>query len=397
MKKIRTLRKILSLFVTVVLVTAGWVVFNAKANATIVVATSDIMTRHKLSTISSHTLSVDMSAAQTLVAGETIIFQFKDLPSAGTWTFPLNTAWTTSDFTFNDGTARTVVTVGEAPTCTEGVNNVSVTADVTNKKLTVTACPTYTPSGAGAISTLTIGVAAGGTDRITNPGTAGRYEIWVTGTFGDSQSEAEVPILADDQVSVTATVDTYISFNVTTSNGSDNAINMGELDFAGNPVGDVTSSNDATRLDQAGSTLPADNISMTLDTNAYGGTIIQVKSLNGGLKSTANGYTLTSATETLAINQDTVGDTAGFGLQAQTAGTTQGTLTKQSPYDGATTAVGLVDSTFRSIYATPTNDNATSPIIGGTAVVYVQAVPAKNTPAGDDYADTLTFRATSTF
>ena len=295
-------------------------------NATIVQASSDTMTRHKLSTLSSHTLAVTLSASETLATGETMIFTYKDLPSAGTWTFPLDSAWAVGDFSLNDGSARgNPDEVGNSASCTghSGTNDYIITNDQANKKFTLTTCGSWSASGSGATVTLQVGTVAGGTDRITNPGTAGRYEIWITGTFGDDQSEAEVPILTDDQVSVSATVDTYISFDVTTTNGSDNAINLGELNFAGNPSGSVTSSNDTARTNQAGSTLPADNISLTLDTNAYGGTIIQVKSLNGGLKSTANSYTLTSASETLAINQNDVSDTAGYGLQAQTATTTQ--------------------------------------------------------------------------
>ena len=105
---------------------------------------------------------------------------------------------------------------------------------------------------------------------------------------------------------------------------------------------------------------------------------------------------MSSATETLAINQNTKSDTAGYGLQAQAPSVTTGTLSAQTPYNGDGNAVGLIDATYRTIYATPTN-STNAPVVGGTASVRILAVPARNTPAADDYTDTLTFRATSTF
>mgnify|MGYP001559463901 CR=1 FL=1 len=387
------LKKILVLVLSLAFVFSSAV---SLVGASYVAGVSDTMSRQKLSVVSTHSIAVDMSTSVAVDAGDTFIYTFTDNPGDGTWTFPADGTWASTDFTFNDGTARTVLGTlgvgGTPPTCTPGVNNVSVTVNQSAKAITVTACSTYTASAASAIATLTIGTATGG---ITNPGgTAGSYEIWVTGSFGDSQSEAEVPTLTDDQVSVNASVDTYISFNATTSSGTAGTLSLGELSFAA-----VTSSNDAARTDAAGSTLAADNISLTLNTNAYYGTVVQVSSANGGLKSTAAGnYTLTSATETLAVNQNTVSDTAGYGLQAQDSAPTVGTLTKQSPYSSTGNAVGLVSSTFATLYQTANLTGSTSnPIVGGSMVVYVLAVPAKNTPAADDYTDTLTFRATSTF
>ncbi len=95
-------------------------------------------------------------------------------------------------------------------------------------------------------------------------------------------------------------------------------------------------------------------------------------------------------------NNDYADRTVSFQNGEKGATTTQGTLTKQTPYNGDGNAVGILDTTFRTIYATPTNSTS-APIVGGTAAVYIMAVPAQDTPAADDYTDTLTFRATSTY
>lgn len=352
------------------------------ASATVVDDAQDSMDRSKVSVDAVHTFVIDMSSAVDFAAGDTMIFTYKDLPSAGTWTMPTFVA---GDYDFNDGTARTE-NVGSCPA---GANNVQVA--LAAKAVTVTACSGYTASSAGAAVTFVVG----STNKVTNPGTAGQYEVWITGTYGDAQAEVEVPIMADDQVSVSASVDTYISFDVSTSLGSNNSINLGELRFSS-----VTSSNDSRGTYDGQTDLAADNISLTLNTNAYYGTVIQVMSANAGLKSTVAGnYTLTSASETLAANANTVSGLAGYGLQAQSYSPTQGTLTPQSPFNGATTAVGLVTTSFATVYQTANLTGSTSnPIVAnGAASVYVLAVPAKDTPAADDYSDTLTFRATSTF
>ena len=342
----------------------------------------NVQARQKISTLSTHNFGFNMSSGTNFAAGDTMIITFQD-DGGGAWTFPADGDWVTGDFTFNDGTARTILAVGASPSCSSGANNVTVTTSQSGKSLTVTACTGYTASGTGAPVALNVVTA-----RITNPEVAGSYEIWLTGSYGDLQSEFEVPILTDDQVSLTASVDTYINFNVTTSYGTDNALSLGEISF-----GSIASSNDSNRPDGSGGTLPVDNISLSLDTNATGGTLVQVMSASGGLASTVANYTLTSASETLAINQNSVSDTAGYGLQAQSVTPTRGTLTKQSPFAGSSNTVGAVSGTFATIYSSPADIG----VVGASANVYVLAVPAKNTPAADDYIDTLTFRATGTF
>ncbi len=323
---------------------------------------SDTMTRQKLSVASGHTLVFDLSSAEDFAATDTLVYTFTDDPGTGAWTFPVD-GFITSGVTFDDGASVTV-----AASCTG--DEVTVEVAQTAKTVTVTACASYVSSSTDAVLTLVVPASV----AITNPEVAGQYEI--NAVKGTETSQIEVPILADDQVSVTASVDTYINFGVATATGSDNAIDLGELAFSA-----VTS------------TAAGDNIVLTLDTNATGGTVVQVASANGGLASTVANYTLTSASETLAANQDSVSDTAGYGLQAQSVSPTSGTMTESSPYNGSSTAVGAVGTSFATIYTSPVDAG----LVGASANVYVLAVPAKDTPAADDYTDTLTFRATGTF
>ena len=71
-----------------------------------------------------------------------MILTFKNLPGTGTWTFPVDQDWVGGDFSFNDGTARTI-NVGSCPS---GANNVRVTPSQGGQSMTITACTSYTTS-----------------------------------------------------------------------------------------------------------------------------------------------------------------------------------------------------------------------------------------------------------
>lgn len=392
------LARVLSVTLTVMMVAP------LSAQAAQAISMSDRMTRNKVSTLSDHDIRFEITQAVN-ASTDTITLAFNNT-GAG------SAAWTLGTFALANYDLET------------GDTNNCETATYTDKTLATTAgagawgvatsgtTVTFTaPTDAGATEIaankcvrvlIGAGATAGGAGAtvVTNPANAtaatAAYEIALAGTFGDT-GEIEVPILINDQVTIDATVDTYTSFAVVTSNGADNAINLGELTHT------------AVSSSQTPPGGTPDNIGLAVDSNADQGVILQVKSTNSGLKSTfANAdYTLTSASEILAANQTSVGNTAGYGIQAQTVSPNAGTLTRQSPYNaaGGPLDVGLVDGTFRNIYSSSTDSvvmsatgdqtvNSGNPVY---ANVYVLAVPAKDTPAADDYTDTLTFRATSTF
>jgi len=156
----------------------------------------------RAATAAVETATVQLSAGNTFAANQTVVITWP----AG-FVFPADGTWTTGDFSFNDGTARTVVAVGAAPVCTAGSNNVDVTTNQTNRTLTVTACSSYNASSPGAI----IAFGIGNTNKITNPSVAS-YTITVKETT-DDQSAAVVVIT--NGVSVSVTVTEALNFTVT--------------------------------------------------------------------------------------------------------------------------------------------------------------------------------------
>ncbi|HRZ51105.1 MAG TPA: hypothetical protein P5043_03935 [Candidatus Paceibacterota bacterium] len=170
----------------------------------------DTMTRVKTAETSSHTIVFNLSASNTFAAGETITIDFNEDSAAG---FTVaGAASAIADFDFNDGTERTIYSVGVgAPSCTNGTDNIGVGIDDTTGIVTFQACTGYTASGAGAVVTIEYGTAAGGTNRVTNKLSQNDLYIAIGGTNGDSGGAA-VSIIADDQVVVTATVNPTFTF-----------------------------------------------------------------------------------------------------------------------------------------------------------------------------------------
>ncbi|MCW1908476.1 MAG: hypothetical protein KIH63_004005 [Candidatus Saccharibacteria bacterium] len=123
-----------------------------------------------------------------------------------------------------------------------------------------------------------------------------------------------------------------------------------------------------------------------LETNGDSGAMVFVASANGGLNSPTKAYTITSASANLAAVNE------GFGAQnssaTQSAG---GPLTAQAPYTGASQNVGITDSNLRQLYVSST------PITAGRGSLLLKARSTVDTPAGNDYTDTLTLVAAAVF
>ncbi len=135
------------------------------------------------------------------------------------------------------------------------------------------------------------------------------------------------------------------------------------------------------------------SIFITSESNAAGGTIVRVKDANAGLKRISTADTISSASVTL------VAGTAGYGIcvfsvaqhsESPTA------LAKVSPFDGTCTkttghGVGALTTATQPIL------QSTGALKGGSAEILVKAAISTSTPAGSDYADTVTFIATGTY
>lgn len=123
-----------------------------------------------------------------------------------------------------------------------------------------------------------------------------------------------------------------------------------------------------------------------LDTNAASGGAVFVASQNAGLKSTAANNTIASATANLASA------TTGYGAQSMSATQSSGgPLTAQSPYNGSSSSVGVLDNSLRQLYI------ASAPITAGRGSILLKARATSDTPAGNDYSDILTLIASASF
>jgi hypothetical protein len=129
----------------------------------------------------------------------------------------------------------------------------------------------------------------------------------------------------------------------------------------------------------------ASTINMTFATNALSGGDIYINGFNTGLRSTLVANTIPSATGDLSALSH------GFGSQITATGTTTGTLTSQSPYNGTANNIGLTDTTIRKLWS------ATAPITGGSGSIRIKAKSNFSDAAATDYSETLTMLASGSF
>lgn len=224
---------------------------------------------------------------------------------------------------------------------------------------------------AGRCVQIEIGTNAGGaTSQITNglTGNTAGSKLVLSGGFGDTGT-LMIPIITNDQVVVTATVDTTLSFTV-----SHNSISFGTL----SPSAARYATNDGL-----GSNSETVGHSLTASTNASSGYVVYVK--GDTLKNNANG-TLTIQ----AIGGTAAGSNPGseqFGIKVAASGGS-GTLT--TPYNATNFAYAATAASQDEIaHATQPSDLTTY------NVTYLANIGAL-TEAGA-YSTTLTYTATGTF
>lgn len=124
-----------------------------------------------------------------------------------------------------------------------------------------------------------------------------------------------------------------------------------------------------------------------LSTNASNGGMIYVYSANSGLLSASTGITISAGTVDLSSA------TSGYGVRSNSvAEDSGGPMAVQSPYNGSSNNVGVVDNSKRLIY-----DSSGVPVSGGRVSFELKVKPEMTTPAGTDYTDTLTVIATGSY
>lgn len=132
-----------------------------------------------------------------------------------------------------------------------------------------------------------------------------------------------------------------------------------------------------------------DTVTATISTNANNGGLIYLYGTNAGLKSTAANYTI----GTVPAKTDLSSLTEGYGAQGSSVGqTTGGPMKLDSPYDGTSTTIGVLDTSKREFA-----DSSSTPVNAGTASFLLKARAKTTTPAAGDYADIITVIATGSF
>ncbi len=360
------------LIVATILFTSGiWVNI---ANAAGYTAITDVMTREKAATKSVH--HVTFTLATSMVASGTITIDFDTF--TGTPVLADVQICHGATTGMEDGTA--VVTGGTACTSTSETIAASNGATTvwggvwTGTSLVLTApsgTPTFLPLATHKFNLFVTST------NITNPA-ASSPVVTITGSNGDT-GNFSVSIIDDDQVSITATVNSSITFDIDTATTDTNSatpysVALGAITTAA-PVG----SNHST----------INSIWVDLDTNATGGAAISVSSANAALKSVVTpADTIPSATATMA------NATANYGICVNNISG----LTEVSPYNGATCTATPVGNTVGGLTVAAQNMfTVAGPLASGRGEIFVDAENAIGTVAHPDYADTLTLIATGTF
>jgi hypothetical protein len=335
----------------------------------------DQMTRQKISTLSSHRIYFTLSVSETFAADEYVIIDFGEDDSLFT---VAGGSITTSDVSFYDGTSRTVQEIQTSESCIgyTGNNDMVVVVNDTAGTIKFRACSSYTESGAAATIQIDIGTTAGGVDRITNPSTVGSAEIQFIAGYGSGDWELDVPIMDDDQVSIMASVDTYILFDLDISDGSHSntdapyEVSLGELTYT------TITDEDTTGVSE---------IYIELDSNASSGVEIQVKSVGG-----SNGLVSSSVSDNIPSGEYDLTGTSTYGGYGLSATSVSG-LNVSSGYNKGAGNVGGLSTDWQEIYTVG------NPVAGALGQVNVRARAGTLTSAANDYTDVITFRAIGTF
>lgn len=369
------IKKFISSVVMIAMIVMTSGVFNPLiVTAASVSSASDTMSRLKASTASDHTFLFVTPTG--IAAGQTVTLTF----SAG---FTGVSGILFSDIDFASGST-----------------NVCSTATYTEKTLASTpATSTWGAASSGQVVTITSGtdtVAASkclrikigtnatnqstGVNQISNGATGSSDTITIGGTFTDT-GVISIEIMDNDQVSVTASVDQTLSFDLDTGITSGETATPYTVPLGTLSAGSVTHSN--------GSSI--NQIFVDGGTNASGGMNVSVKNANGaqGLKSTSTPADyIGSTTGTMAAG------TANYGLCVDSATPTG--FARSATYTTTCTIASATNGVV-GLTTTPTDILTSSTPVTGHAQVQVNAAITSSTPAHSDYTDTLTFIATASF
>lgn len=266
----------------------------------------DLMTRLQVDTLSDHT--VEFTTTYTIdSSGDTITVDFvPDQPTnTGLLDFDFN-GIDVSDIDLEDDGVDLTLCTGSNP-CSAAAGVWGVNINSTDDIITFTA-PTDAAVDeveAGSIMAVKIGIVATnqatGNTQLQNPESIGSYETSIRLDNGSQQDfgELEVPIIDDDTANVTGYIDTFITFDIDTSEideqcdaagGANPCDSHGGVSDNNGYVVDLGQMTTSSVNDSGDTVLHADGISgeinsifFDLSTNATAGAVVTVMSLNEAL------------------------------------------------------------------------------------------------------------------
>ena len=362
----------------------------------LVVMTSGILNPYIAIAASISSAKATFGRLKENTASESVILQFATPTGIQTGGADTITITFSSDFTVAAAAAANFdVGLGNSGTCSSATysdETVGLSASATQWGLEVSGnVITLRPDTdvtltAGYCIRVEMGTAAttGGTgsaSTITNGALDDDDSITIGGAFGDSGT-IMIDIIDDDQVTVTASVNQTLFFDLDTATTNGESVAPYTV-----PLGTLSA---ATVTHSDGSTI--NMITAEGGTNASGGMNVSVRNANGNLglrsASTPADY-IPSATATMAAG------TPNYGLCVASAGLIE--FARSTAYNttcslasGTNAVVGLT-STVADILT------SSAPVSAGHAEIVVNAAISGSTPAHTDYTDTLTFVATASF
>jgi hypothetical protein len=337
--------------------TIGIFNFPQQISAASLTSLSDNQSRLAATTLSDHTIQFITPTGVTVLS-QTVTINFNSYTTVTNITptdVNINVSASTSCASFS---SRTVAASAGADIWGVGTSSTTLT-------LTAPSSGTIGTSGvpAGRCMQIKVGSNAGGATRVTNP-SAGTATLSIAGTFGDTGTIG-VPIIANDQVSLTATVNPTISLTLSQTS----------LAF-----GTLTTANGRWATNGGGAAVATSGLSVVGATNATSGYSLYVL-----------GPTLTSGANTIAALASSTASspgTAQFGINVSASG---GSGTVTAPYATASQyAYTSTASTQTQVASSTTADSGTT-----YAVSYLANISA-STPAGS-YTATHTWTITGNF
>lgn len=350
--------------------------------------------RLKVSTAANWILTFTGSDANNWDAGETLILDLDNDYDTSTLA-----ASEPEDFDIKlEGTDESIVATGG---CSTNDAIEVTTVDPTNDVITFTACGSFTaPSVTGELDVeIEIGTNAtfgsAGNDQITNPSAAGSNQHTIAGTVDPgtgTDASFATATTEDDQVTLSASVDATITFDVDTGT-TNTANNNGPHTVA---LGTLSSST-LTTSDQSA----INSIFIDISTNAVAGAVVQVRGLNTGLVSTnanpdktitlpTNEESIAAGSEEIGLCVESVTQVAGGPLAAGTQYDSTGGACSLT--NTGTQVVGKILTTATEIFNT-----TGAAIDAGRGEILVKASISGLTPPAPDYSNTVTLLATGTF